>query len=234
MRMKVEAIVPAAGLGLRLKTKIPKPLVEINTKPILIYALSALAKNKFIRRIIIAVSEDSKDAFRLVLDKFRIHKRIDLVRGGKTRRESVENCLKELTRDTDSVLIHDAVRPFLSERLVENCLKEAKKNDAVICGVPARATIKRVAGGWVIETLKREELREIQTPQVFKKELLVEAYAKFKKIPVTDDASLIERLGVKVKVINGSYFNIKITTAEDLVFAQAIIEGGYVESGDRL
>jgi 2-C-methyl-D-erythritol 4-phosphate cytidylyltransferase len=218
----VEAIIPAAGRGERLNSKVPKPLVRINSKPILAYTLEALAGNKFISRIIIAVSEENREAFNLALGKFRLPKIISLVSGGRTRQESVAHCLKELGRDTGFVLVHDAARPFLSERLVADCLKEVKRSGAVVCGLPARATMKKVKSGWAKETLKREDIWEIQTPQVFRKDILLKAYAKFKNISATDDASLVERLGVKVKVIKGSYYNIKITTPEDLVFAGAI------------
>lgn len=218
----VEAIIPAAGRGERLNSKVPKPLVRINSKPILAYALEALAGNKFISRIIIAVSGENREAFKAALRKFRLSKRVSLVLGGRTRQESVAHCLEELGRDTGFILIHDAARPFLSERLVADCLKEARRSGAVVCGMPARATMKKVKSGWVKETLKREDIWEIQTPQVFRKDIILKAYAKFKNISATDDASLVERLGVKVKVIKGSYYNIKITTPEDLVFARAI------------
>lgn len=222
----VEAIIPAAGRGERLNSKVPKPLVRINSKPILAYALEALAGNKFISRIIIAVSEENREAFKAALRKFRLSKRVSLVLGGRTRQESVAHCLRELGRDTGFVLVHDAARPFIPERLVADCLKEAKKYGAVVCGLPARATLKKVKSGWVKETLKREDIWEIQTPQVFRKDIILKAYAKFKNISATDDASLVERLGVKVKVIKGSYYNIKITTPEDLVFAKAIAKRG--------
>ncbi|TAN61165.1 2-C-methyl-D-erythritol 4-phosphate cytidylyltransferase [bacterium] len=218
----VEAIIPAAGRGERLNSKVPKPLVRIDSKPILAYCLEALAGNKSISRIVIAVSEENREAFNAALRKFRLLKRVSLVSGGESRQESVAHCLGELGRDTGFVLIHDAARPFLSGRLVADCLKEARISGAVVCGLPARATMKRVESGWVKETLKREDIWEIQTPQVFRKDMLLKAYAKFKNISATDDASLVERLGVKVKVIKGSYYNIKITTPEDLVFAKAI------------
>lgn len=236
--MKVEAIVPAAGLGLRLKASLPgrqaglpKPLVKIADRPILIHTLCALSENKSIERIILAVNKECLDKFRGVLRRFPVKKRIDLVVGGASRRESVENCLKTIDSAANIILVHDAVRPFVSKDLIDRLLKEAKKRPAVICGVPVKATIKqvtksqsqKVTGIFVEKTLSRENLWEIQTPQVFRKELLLAAYEKYKNAAVTDDASLVEKLGVKVKVVRGSYFNIKITTPEDLVFAKAIV-----------
>lgn len=230
--MKVEAIVPAAGLGLRMNTCLagmPKPLVKIAGKPILIYTLGALSESKSIKRIILAVNKEYLDKFREVLKRFPVKKRIDLVIGGASRRESVENCLKTIDSATDIILVHDAARPFVSKDLIDRLLKEAKVSSAVISGVPVKATVKQVtgcrlqvAGVFVEKTLDRDNLWEIQTPQVFRRELLLEAYKKYRNMAVTDDASLVEKLGVKVKVVRGSYFNIKITTPEDLVFARAI------------
>jgi len=230
--MRVEAIVPAAGLGLRLEAGLPKPLVKIAERPILIHTLRALSESRSIRRIILAVNKGCLDKFREVLKRFPVKKRIELVLGGASRRESVENCLKTIDSAANIILVHDAVRPFVSKDLIDRLLKEAKVSPAVICGVPVKATIKSVRchlsgirKGYLVEkTLERESLWEIQTPQVFRRELLLEAYKKYRNGVVTDDASLVERLGVQVKVIYGSYFNIKITTPEDLLFAQAILK----------
>ena len=238
--MNVEAIVPAAGLGLRLKAAlpnrqagIPKPLVKIAERPILIHTLCALSESRSIRRIILAVNKGCLDKFREVLKRFPVKKRIELVLGGASRRESVENCLKTIDSAANIILVHDAVRPFVSKDLIDRLLKEARVSPAVISGVPVKATIKSVKvskcqgvkeGCMVEKTLNRDNLWEIQTPQVFRRELLLEAYKKYRNGVVTDDASLVERLGVQVKVIYGSYFNIKITTPEDLLFAQAILK----------
>ncbi len=248
--MIVTAIIPAAGLGLRLKSAIPKPLVRIGAKPILMHTLKALSKNRYIQHIIVAVPKDTMNDFETVVKKNKIGKKIKLIPGGETRRESVENCLRSVPSKSDTVLIHDAVRPFITEELIATLLEEVRNNPAVICGVPVKATIKRVnpstwfdyahhrplgasglsgecLSGFVKKTIKRDALWEIQTPQVFKKNLLLKAYARCKDSFVTDDAALVEELGVKVKIIQGSYFNIKITTPEDLVFAKAIMDAGY-------
>lgn len=227
----VTAIIPAAGLGLRLKSSIPKPLVKIGQKPILIYTLTALAKSSLIKNFLIAAPNEYIERYKNALDKYRIRKRVDLVIGGLTRKDSVENCLKEAPADTDIVLIHDAARPFVSKELIDQLLEAARKNKAVICGVPVKATIKRAkskgqrANGIFVErTLNRDNLWEIQTPQVFSKDLILEAYERYGFGSVTDDASLVEQMGVRIKVILGSYFNIKITTPEDLIFAEAILK----------
>ena len=231
--MFVEAIVPAAGLGVRMKSFLPKPLVKIGKKPVIIHTLEALAKNRDIKRILVAVSPDNLNRFKEVISGYKIGKSLSFVAGGRTRRDSVKNCLKEIFGETDFVLIHDAVRPFISQGLISRLIAEAKKSRAVICGVPVKATIKKVAvrrpssvvrSLTVAQTLDRENVWEIQTPQVFAKSLLTAAYKRYANRAVTDDASLVEKMGQKVKVIEGSYFNIKITTPEDLILAKAILK----------
>lgn len=223
--MKVEVIVPAAGFGLRMGAKYPKPLIVIGKRPILIHTLRALAKNKHVQRIIVAVNKENKHGFEKCLKKFHIGKVVELVRGSEMRRDSVANCLKILRADTEVVVVHDAVRPFASARMIKEVIQEAKKSGAAIAAVPVKCTIKEVnSQREVVSTLKREKLWEAQTPQAFKKELLLKAYDKFANVLVTDDASLVEKLGNKVKVVEGSYFNIKITTPEDLVLAGAILK----------
>lgn len=232
----IEVIIPAAGRGERLNSNIPKPLVEINAKPALAYVLEVLAGNKFISRVIIAVSKKDRRAFKAAIGRFRVPKEILLTEGGDSRQESVSNCLRELWRDTNFVLIHDAARPFVTAALVNRLINAVRRYSAVICGVPVKGTVKRVSGlrprasiAHVVETLNRNELMEIQTPQAFRKDIILKAYAESKNISVTDDASLVERLGFKVRVIMGSYYNIKITTPEDLVFAKAIAKSGCLE-----
>lgn len=233
--MIVTAILPAAGLGLRLKSRIPKPLVAIGAKPILIHTLEALSKERRIHHILVAVAKRNWDSFKAVLRKNKIGSRVTLVLGGQTRRESVEHCLSFVRPESDRVLIHDAVRPFISGSLLKALLEKVEKNPAVICGVPVKATIKQVrrqASGVrgnliVAKTLPRDRLWEIQTPQVFEKGLLCKAYARCKDTTVTDDAALVEKLGVRVKIVCGAYSNIKITTPEDLVFANALMDAGY-------
>jgi 2-C-methyl-D-erythritol 4-phosphate cytidylyltransferase len=168
-------------------------------------------------------------------------------RGGKTRRESVEAGLKFLDKDTEFILIHDAARPFVTSEIISRVVSGARNYGACIAGVPLKPTIKRVKGEgarparikparmksggsgggkeiFVSETLDRDNVWEIQTPQVFKRDLIIRAHNKFKNLDATDDAYLVEKLGHKVRVCAGSYFNIKITTPEDLVFAQAILK----------
>lgn len=212
-----------------MKAALPKPLLKIDGKPIIVHTLEALAKNRDIKRILVAVNKDNLNRFKKVIGRYKIGKSLVFVSGGLTRGDSVENCLKQVSGETDLVLIHDAVRPFISPVLISRLIREAKKSRAVICGVPVKATIKKVTRQLIVaQTLDRENIWEIQTPQVFDKALLSEAYKRYGNRAVTDDASLVEKMGQKVKVIEGSYFNIKITTPEDLVLARAILKEKYV------
>ena len=147
-----------------------------------------------------------------------------MVPGGQTRKQTVKNCLEFVPSDTDLVLIHDSVRPFIDEKILNNVIDAASRYQAAVVGVPIKSTIKRINLNEleVDTTLRREEIWEIQTPQVFKRELIMRAYQNIDNVEAPDDSFLVERLGHKVMLVLGSYFNIKITTYEDLVFADAI------------
>ena len=223
--MYVTAIVLAAGRGLRLKSKISKPLIEINSKPIIIYCLNTISQHSNIKDIIVVANSKNSKSIISKIGQYRIGKIKNIVLGGKRRQDSVRNGLKAMNRRTDLVLIHDAVRPFIDKKMVSVLIKKAKRYQAAIVGTPLKATIKKVLDKSIVEkTIDRNNLWEIQTPQVFRKDLILEAYEKYRGVSVSDDASLVEKLGVKVKVVMGSYFNIKITTPEDLILAKAILK----------
>jgi len=228
--MYVTAVVLAAGKGLRLKSKISKPLIKIDSKPLITYSLNTLGKHPYIKDIIVVANPRNLQDIRKTIKRFRIDKIKDVVLGGEVRRASVANGLRAIDSHTDLVLIHDGVRPFIDKEMVSSVIKTAKSCGAAIVGVPVKATVKSVKvsksqslkGNIVDRTLDRSKLWEIQTPQVFRKDLILKAYDKFGDIGVTDDAMLVEKLGAKVSVVKGSYNNIKITTPEDLIIAQAI------------
>ena len=242
----VTAIVLAAGSGLRFKSKTPKPLVKINSQPIIIYCLATLSKHSDISDIIVVVNARSARDIVNKIRQYRITKINRIVEGGLRRQDSLGNGLKAMDRRTELVLIHDGARPFIDRETVSSVIKEASHSGAAIVGVPVKPTIKRVTRSLprfrsglpsvarhqvtsnvlVKETLDRRYLWEIQTPQVFKKDLILEAYSKFGKTEVTDDASLVEKLGKRVKIVRGCYSNIKITTPEDLIIAEAILNNG--------
>ncbi len=224
--MFVSAVVPAAGYGCRLNQSLPKPLVSLNKKPIFIHTLNALSRHPQIKEIILVVSPNSLDSIKGYLKKYRIRKIKELAIGGFSRRDSVRNGLKYVSAQAELVLIHDAVRPFIELEMISRVIEEAGKSGAAVLGVPIKSAVKEIdAGSSVIRTLKRECLYEIQTPQVFQRDLIINAYKRFANVAAVDDASLVERLGSPVVVVLGSYFNIKITTPEDLVFARSILQG---------
>jgi len=220
--MKTQAIIVAAGKGTRLKAKGPKPLVMLGPRPLLAYSLEVFAQCPLIDSIIVVAPKDSLKSFERVVKKFVRKKHIRCVVGGKRRCDSVFCGLQALDEDTHCVAIHDGARPFLTEKLLRKCILTACSKDAAIAAVPVKPTIKRVdrRSLTVIQTLDRSELWEIQTPQVFKKEIILKAYTRFGARTPTDDAQLVECLNVKPKVVAGSYQNIKITTNEDLLFAK--------------
>jgi 2-C-methyl-D-erythritol 4-phosphate cytidylyltransferase len=225
---KIEVIVPAAGRGSRLKKNISKPLVKISGSTIIARTLKVLDSHSQIYRIIILSNKKDLARVRRLVVLNKIYKVKCVALGGATRKKSVEKGLKFLDKDTDFVLIHDAVRPFVDKALISRVILKARKTGASIAGVPSKPTIKKIKkirGDILVDkSLDRRYLWEIQTPQVFKKDLIERAYKRFKDMDATDDAYLIEKLGNKVSLVEGSYLNIKITTPEDLVLACAIAE----------
>jgi 2-C-methyl-D-erythritol 4-phosphate cytidylyltransferase len=223
----LSAIVLAAGAGRRLGIPVPKPLVKINKQPAIIYSLETFNKHPGIDEIILVVSVQNKAAIIWAIKKYSFKKINVLCLGGKRRQDSVYSGLKAVSSSSNWVLIHDCARPFIGTKLISKVIAAAKKTGAAILGVPVKATIKSVKDGLVVDrTVDRSNLWEVQTPQVFKKELILKAYNRYAKENFTDDASLVEKLGAKVSMVQGSYANIKITTMDDLLLAEVIAKGG--------
>ena len=224
--MRVAAIVPAAGKGRRIKSRIQKPYIELCGKPILAHTLLRLSSSSLISEVIVAVDAKKVATFkRDIINRFRI-KKIKVVSGGSQRQDSVYNALKETSREIDYVLVHDGIRPFITDNLIKTSLRAAERFGASVVAVPVKPTLKYIGKNGCIEyTPDRRDYWEAQTPQVFRKDLLDEAYRKLGRkrgIDVTDDSMLVERLGVKPKIVLGSYSNIKITTQEDLALAKIL------------
>lgn len=219
----LSAIILAAGAGRRLKALAPKPLVEIRGRPAIIYSLESFDKHADIDEIIVVTSARNKAAIAKAIRNYSFKKIKALCLGGRRRQDSVSRGLKAVAPGSNWVIIHDCARPFIDGRLITKVISAAKKTGAAILGVPVKATIKSVKEDlWVDKTVDRGSLWEIQTPQVFKKELILEAYNKYSRENFTDDASLVEKLGKNVRVVPGSDENIKITTSVDLLFAREI------------
>ena len=219
-------IIVAAGSGSRMNMGINKQFIQIKGKEILAYTIDKFYNNKNIDKIVV-VSKESELEFieQSILNKYKFHN-ISVVSGGKERQDSVYNGLLELGGNYEIVLVHDGARPFITNSVIDKSIEEAIKNNAVVVGVPVKDTIKVVNNHQeVVQTPKRDLLWMVQTPQVFKYNILKNAYDKAYEEGFygTDDAMLVERSGQVVKMINGSYDNIKITTVEDLDIGEQII-----------
>jgi len=219
--MKRVAIITAAGQGKRMGR--PKQFLKICGQPLLSWTLLAFEKSRLIDEVILVVNaEDMEIARQLKFSKLKKY-----VSGGEHRQLSVFNGLKNLPGDATIIAIHDGARPLVSPEIIDRAIQEAEKFGAVVVGVPVCDTIKKVDGSdsQIVETFNRELLWAAQTPQVFQREVILKAFEEGgAKYPVTDDAALVEKMGYPVKMVLGSYQNIKITTPEDLIFAEAILK----------
>ena len=224
--MHVTAIVPAAGEGSRFGGAVRKQFIALNGLPILSHTLRALAASRALAAMIVVVPPGEESRGRDALSLARVDIETEVISGGQERQDSVYKGLQRAKPDTDMVLIHDGVRPFVSREVVLATIEGAEEWGAAVAAVPVTDTIKRVdAGGLVVDTPAREQLWAVQTPQVFRYALLMRAHQSVREhgIVVTDDAAMVERIGVKVKVVRGSYENIKITSEDDLPLADLIL-----------
>jgi 2-C-methyl-D-erythritol 4-phosphate cytidylyltransferase len=223
--MTYQVILPAAGQGKRMGAGKNKLLLELNGIPVLIHTLRIFEQDEACSGIILAIHPQDEMEFQVLVTKYQISKVIRLVPGGKERQDSIYNALKSVETD-EIILVHDAARPFIQKEHIHRLTEMAAETGAAILGVPAKDTIKKVQDGVVVETVERSSLWAVQTPQAFRILLLLEAYnkAEMDHFLGTDDASLVERLNYPVAMVEGDYDNIKLTTPEDLYFAEAILE----------
>ncbi len=231
---KTSAVVLAAGNGSRMHSKVKKQYMEVNGKPLIFYALQKFQES-FIEEIVLVVSKgDIEYCQKEIVEKYNFSKVKKIVEGGKERYDSVRNGLHALSSDTRYVMIHDGARPFITEDILERALNGARENKACVVGMPVKDTIKIIdENKFAIETPNRSLLWLVQTPQTFEYKLILDLYdqleekseeLKKKGINITDDAMVVETLSdVRVKLIEGSYNNIKITTPEDIRTAEDII-----------
>jgi 2-C-methyl-D-erythritol 4-phosphate cytidylyltransferase len=225
---KVTAIIPAAGMGKRMGKALSKQFLPLGDKPMLAHTLLVFQRAPEIDEIIPVLSkEDMEGCLHDVIEQYKITKVKTLVVGGKERQDSVLHGLQKIGRDTAIVLVHDGVRPFVTPDMISEAVDLARKGESAAVGVPVKDTIKEVDDDKIVRrTLERGRLWAIQTPQAFPVEILKRAYEESikKKRYGTDDATLVERAGGTVRVIMGSYENIKITTPEDLIVAEEILK----------
>ncbi|HEY4612857.1 MAG TPA: 2-C-methyl-D-erythritol 4-phosphate cytidylyltransferase [Bacteroidota bacterium] len=227
-RPKVTVIVPAAGAGSRVGGTVKKQFVLLRNKPVLVHTLQRFEHCPDVDEIAVAVPEESIVEMEKLVSHYRLHKVSRVVVGGARRQDSVYHALRGLVlKDSDIVLVHDGVRPFVQPKQISQLVKACRSHDAVVLAVQPKDTVRRSnGGGFFDQTLDRSALWLVQTPQVFKARLLLKAFerARKDKFYSTDEVALVERLGVKAKIIEGSYDNIKITTQEDLELGLLILE----------
>ena len=226
-KLRCTAIIMAAGKGKRMQTAVSKQFLPVCGKEILAWTVDVFEKSPLVDTILLMASADGKEDVQHLWDSYGWKKVAAVLEGGKERQNSVANGLAAVGEETDIVLIHDGVRPFVTEEMIADSIVAAQAYGGAVIGVPAKDTIKVCsADGLAVETPDRSTLWQIQTPQTFQRDLIVNAYEKADRDGFlgTDDASVAEFAGHQVKVVMGSYRNIKITTKEDLVIAEAFFK----------
>ena len=231
--LHVAAVVPAAGQGERLGKDVPKCLVPLRGRPLVQYALEVLQQVAEIEAIVVVAPRGAVDVVQHLAARAGLTKVAAVVPGGADRQASVACGLAALPPGPDMVLVHDAARPFLSPALVRAVAAAAACEGSAIAALPVRETIKSGDGEWVVSTIDRTGLYSVQTPQAFRRALLVDAHraAEREGFRGTDDAALVERLGHPVKLVPGSPQNVKVTVPEDLALAEAMLRQGGTASG---
>ena len=211
-----------------MNNKLRKQYLLLAGRPILSHTLLQFdACNPVDKIFLVVPEEDFRFCINNILSPLNLQKKVKLIPGGKERQDSVYNGLLEIdNKSTSYVVIHDGVRPFIRPELISLCLEGARESGACIPGVPAYDTLKRVGSGYIKKTLIRDDVWLVQTPQVFKYDIIKKAYenARRKGYKGTDDAMLVEQMGQKIKIIIGNKNNIKITTKQDLLHAQALLQ----------
>lgn len=225
--MKVWALIPTAGTGERFGAAIPKPLVDLKGKPVIAHTLEVFEKNVSVDGVVLIIHPDFRKGYEKIIAEFGFKKVRAVVDGGATRTQSVRQGLSVVPLEADVVMVHDGVRPLVSEALIARGLKAVLADPAVVAAVQVKPTLKVVdpGTGRVRETLDRTLVWEIQTPQIFEYALLKRAYND--DATATDDAALVEALGFPVKTFPGDYQNIKITTTDDILVAEAFLDSHY-------
>ncbi|HEV1995392.1 MAG TPA: 2-C-methyl-D-erythritol 4-phosphate cytidylyltransferase [Candidatus Acidoferrum sp.] len=230
---RIAAILPAAGLGTRMGIETPKQFLELDGTPIVIHSLRRIASCPQVTDIIVATRADEVGRVeeRIAREKFKQVVRV--VKGGDSRQDSVAAALREVPNDTEIVLVHDAVRPFVTAEQIARVIEEARRCEAAILGIPAMDTVKEVKRASLPEdvalitgTVPRERIVLAQTPQAFATKLLKEAFARAQAdgVHASDEAGLVERMGHDVHVVLGSESNMKITKPADMDLARFYLE----------
>lgn len=220
-------ILAAAGRSSRFGSTAPrdrKVFRELKGRAVWLRSAEAFVNREDVQQVLVVVSPEDEGWFRERFQPNLAFLEIDVVAGGAERADSVQNALSHVRPDIDFVAVHDAARPLIVTSWIDAIFEEAERSGAAISAVPVASTLKRVIDGNITETVSRAGLHAAQTPQVFRRELLLEAYASRGESNSTDDAQLVEQLGHAVTVVPGSPLNIKITTQDDLQMAGALLD----------
>lgn len=222
--MGYQVVIPAAGTGKRMGAGKNKLLLPLNGIPVLIHTLLVFENDEECDGIILAINPNDEQEFIRLKKKYKLNKVLSFVHGGKERQDSVYNAIQTLITD-GVVLVHDGARPFISKETIHQVMKVAEQAGAAVVAVPVKDTIKKVKNQQIVETIERSSLWAVQTPQAFRISILRDAHQLAVKQAFlgTDEASLVERLPYEISIVEGSYDNIKLTTPEDLYFAEAIL-----------
>lgn len=214
----VAVVIPAGGVGARFGGRIPKQFLTLQRVPVVTKTIGHFARHPAVRAIVVAAPEAHVERTRRALSSLGRRAPLSVVPGGRTRQDSVWLAMQVVPDEAELIVIHDAVRPLITRRLIDAVIGAAAEHGAAICALPVTETVKRVRDDVVEATLDRSELWTVQTPQAFRADLLREAHEKARRdgIVGTDDAMLVERLGHPVRVVRGLAENVKITTPDDL------------------
>lgn len=218
-------LLPAAGSGKRMGAGQNKLFLELRDVPILIHTLRVFEKDPKCKHIVLAVKVEEQAFIEQLLQKYQITKVAAITEGGAERQHSVYACLKA-SPEQGIILVHDAARPFIKQQVIHQLVDVAMKSGAAVAAVRAKDTMKKVANGIIQETVDRESLWIIQTPQAFQYALLEKAERLADEVSFlgTDEAMLVERLGEQVHIVESTYDNVKMTTQEDLLFGEIILK----------
>ncbi len=221
--MNVQVIIPAAGSGKRFGAL--KQFLSLQGKPVLIHTLSAFEQSSLIKGICVVTLETEVSSTQKMIQEAGFKKVHHVIAGGQERQDSVKKGFRSLP-PCDMVMVHDGVRPFVTQEMIKTLVSTTKESGATIVGLPIKETLKKVREGCIIDTVDRSEIWSIQTPQAFRYDLLARAIqkAEIDHFLGTDEAMLVERMGVTVKIVLGSPYNIKITLPEDLRIAETLAQ----------
>ena len=215
----VTAIILVAGNSTRYGQNRNKNFEEINGQAVLTYSLKAFSENNYVDNIIIAIKKEEEQQVEEIINHEKLNKPLKIIIGGHTRKESVYNCIT--STESDIVIIHDGARPMIKQEYINKCIENINEIRGVTIGVKSKDTIKITdENNMVTSTTNRNNTWIIQTPQCFDRKILLHMHEKYKDSEVTDDCMLLEKGNYKVKIIEGDYTNIKITTYEDIKIIQ--------------